>query len=82
MALVLTIHIDEFEGEPAGCVLSGRWSIVGKDGMTRATIAGCIAELRDSSISPERAQLEAARMVAAINLQDGLDNGRPLILGT
>ncbi len=31
-SLLLTIHIDEFEGEPAGCVLSGRWSIVGKDG--------------------------------------------------
>ena len=31
-SLLLTIHIDEFEGEPAGCVFSGRWSIVGKDG--------------------------------------------------
>jgi len=30
-SLLLTIHIDEFEGEPAGCVLSDRWSIVGKD---------------------------------------------------
>ena len=50
--------------------------------MTRATIAGCIAELRDSSISPERAQLAARQMVAAINVQDGLDYGRPLILGT